>query len=109
MFEAGGFGVAVTVAAAQPFDPDSWGPASPGVTRRPSRLTDVLDVREFDDADFVRELTAVGVARAKLAAYEAAVVAEFAARRPQQWDLTDEQPGHGVEGWLPDRAPAGVS
>ena len=109
MFEAGGFGVALTVAHAQPFDPDSWGPTSPGVTRRASRLTDVLDVRRFDDADFVRELTAVGVARAKLAAYEAALVAGFAARRPRQHDLTEDQPGHGVEGYLPDRAPVGVS
>ena len=69
MFEAGGFGVAVTVAAAVPFDPDAGGPLPAGVTRRPSRLTDVLEVGGFGDADFVRELTAVGVARAKLAAY----------------------------------------
>jgi hypothetical protein len=44
-----------------------------------------------------------------LAAYEAGLVAEFARRRPAQTDLTADQPGHGVEGWVPDRAPAGVS
>ncbi|WP_216870732.1 HNH endonuclease signature motif containing protein, partial [Modestobacter excelsi] len=93
----------------QPFDPDAWGPPAAGVFRRRSRLTDVLDVAGFDDADFVRELVAVRDLRAQLAAYEAAVVAEFAARRPQRFDLTDDEPGHGVEGYLPDRAPAGVS
>ncbi|CCH90352.1 HNH endonuclease [Modestobacter italicus] len=109
MFEAGGYGVALTVAPARPLDPDAWGPAPEGVTRRPARVTDLLDVDGFDDAEMARELVAVAVGRAKLAAYEAALVAGFAARRPQQSDLTEDQPGHGVEGYLPDRAPAGVS
>ncbi len=109
MFEAGGYGVALTVAPARPSLPDAWGPAPEGVTRRPARLTDMLDVDGFDDAEIARELAAVAVGRAKLAAYEAALVAGLAARRPQQSDLTEDQPGHGVEGYLPDRAPAGVS
>jgi hypothetical protein len=109
VFEAGGFGVAVTVAPVQPFDAAEWGPLPEGVLRRPSRLTDLLDPGGFDDAGFVRELSAVSVAAAKLAAYQAALVAKMAARRPAQWDRTQDQPGHGVEGWLPDRPPAGVS
>ena len=109
MFEAGGFGVAVTVAQAQPFDPDRWGPPPAGVTRRRSRLTDVLDPAGFTDAGLAAELASIADVRAQLAAYEAGVVAELAARRPAAWDLTEEHPGHRVEGWSPDRVPASVS
>ena len=73
MFEAGGFGVAVTVIAAQPL---------PAGRRRVSRLTDFLDPRGFADAGLARELAAIGDVRAQLAAYEAGIVAEFASRRP---------------------------
>ncbi|MCZ2827937.1 HNH endonuclease signature motif containing protein [Modestobacter sp. VKM Ac-2986] len=54
-------------------------------------------------------MAAVADARAQLAAYEAVLVAELAARRPAQTDLTEDQPGHGVEGWSPARVQAGVS
>jgi hypothetical protein len=37
------------------------------------------------------------------------VVAEFARRRPVTSDLTEDEPGHAVEGWAPDRVPGGVS
>ncbi|QXG76214.1 HNH endonuclease [Modestobacter sp. L9-4] len=59
--------------------------------------------------ELVREMRAVADGRAQLAAYEAVLVAELAARRPAQTDLTDDQPGHGVEGWAPTRVPVGVS
>ncbi|MGY5883333.1 HNH endonuclease [Modestobacter lacusdianchii] len=57
----------------------------------------------------VGELASIADVRAQLAAYEAAVVAELARRRPVESDLTEEQPGHGVAGWVPDRVPVGVS
>ncbi|WP_460682892.1 HNH endonuclease signature motif containing protein [Modestobacter lapidis] len=69
----------------------------------------MLDPRGFDDAGLVAELGSVADLRAQLAAYEAGLVAEFARRRPAQTDLTGDRPGHGVDGWLPDRAPVGVS
>ncbi|MCZ2839467.1 HNH endonuclease signature motif containing protein [Modestobacter sp. VKM Ac-2985] len=62
----------------------------------------------MSDAGLAGELRAVVDIGAQLAAYEAVVVAELARRRPVEWDLTEEQPGHGVEGWLPDRVPVGV-
>ncbi|MCZ2820629.1 HNH endonuclease signature motif containing protein [Modestobacter sp. VKM Ac-2977] len=55
------------------------------------------------------ELGAIADVRAQLAAYEAVVVAELARRRPVEWDLSEEQPGHGAEGWRPVRVPVGVS
>jgi hypothetical protein len=100
VFEAGGFGVAVTVAPADPV---------PAGARRRSRLVEVLDPRGFPEAGLAGELGSIADVRAQLAAYEAGVVAEFAARRPVEWDLTADQRGHAVEGWLPDRAPVGVS
>ncbi|WP_460683072.1 HNH endonuclease signature motif containing protein [Modestobacter lapidis] len=78
-------------------------------SRRRARLVDVLDPAGFDDAGLVGELGSVADLRAQLAAYEAGLVAELAARRPAQSDLAEGEPGAGVEGWLPDRAPVGVS
>jgi len=100
VFEAGGFGVAVTVSLAEPV---------PAGRRRGSRLVEALDPRGFTDGGLVGELASIADVRAQLAAYEAGLVAEFASRRPVETDLTAEQPGHGVDGWLPDRAPVGVS
>ncbi|MFQ1002911.1 HNH endonuclease signature motif containing protein [Modestobacter sp. SSW1-42] len=54
-------------------------------------------------------MRAVADGRAQLAAYEAVLVAELAARRPAQTDLVDDQSGQGVEGWGPARVPVGVS
>jgi hypothetical protein len=107
--EAGGFGVAVTVSRADPRPSAEFDEIPPGVTRRPSRLTEVLDVDRFSDADLARELGSIGDVRAKVAAYEAAVVAALASRRPAEWDRRDDRPGHRVEGWSPDRVPVGVS
>ncbi|WP_460695145.1 HNH endonuclease signature motif containing protein [Modestobacter muralis] len=51
---------------------------------------------------------AVADGRGQLAAYDAVLIAQLAARRPAQTDLTEAEPGHGVEGWSPARTP-GVS
>ncbi|MCZ2805287.1 HNH endonuclease signature motif containing protein [Modestobacter sp. VKM Ac-2983] len=79
------------------------------MTRRRTRLSEVLPPSGFSDAGLVGELGTIADVRAQLAAYEAVVVAELARRRPVEWDLTDQQPGHGVEGWRPVRVPVGVS
>jgi hypothetical protein len=110
VFETGGFGVALTVSLVGAAVPDAVEPsAPPGVMRRPTRLSEVLPPARFDDAHIARELAAVSVGEAKLAAYRAALVAALAARRPVETDLTADQPGHAVAGWLPDREPVGVS
>ena len=68
MFEAGGFGVAVTVSPACPQWPAELDVVPAGVARRPSRLTDLLDPAGFDDGGLAGELAAVARARAQLAA-----------------------------------------
>jgi hypothetical protein len=98
--EAGWFGVAVRVAPAVA--------VSAGAPRGP-RLSDVLNPAGMSEAGLVGELHALGDGRSKFAAYEAVVVAQLAARRPAETDLTADQPGHRVEGWVPDRVPVGVS
>jgi hypothetical protein len=111
VFEAGGFRVAVTVSVAQSRYPDSDPEPLPvGVTRRRTRLVELLDPAGMAEAELVGQLATIADARAQLAAFEAGVVASFASRRPVDGDLTVDHPGHGVEGWVPDRAPAaGVS
>ncbi|MFQ1001839.1 HNH endonuclease [Modestobacter sp. SSW1-42] len=72
-------------------------------------MSEVLAPELCSEDELVREMRAVADGRAQLAAYEAVLVAELAARRPAQTDLTDDQPGHGVEGWGPARVAVGVS
>ena len=104
MWEAGELGVAVTVAVPRPVRSEL---VPTGVTRRRTRLCEVLDPAGFSDAGLVGELASIADVRAQLAAYEAGVVAELAARRPAQFDLAPDEPGAAVEGWTPDsRVPA---
>ena len=79
------------------------------MSRRRSRLTEVLDPYGFDDGGLVRELSAVSMGEAKLAAYQAGLVAAMAARRPASADRRPDEPGHRVDGWTPGSPPAGVS
>src|SRR4051812_1734341 len=116
MWEAGELGVAVTVALPRPVrsDPTPTGTSDPvptGTTRRRTRLCEVLDPAGFSDGGLMGELASIADVRAQLAAYEAGVVAELAARRPSEFDLAPDEPGAAVEGWTPDsRVPAaGVS
>ena len=67
MFEAGGFGVAVSVSPAFPVVPADLDPVPEGVVRRPSRLTEVLDPAGFSDAGLVGELVSFVGERAQLA------------------------------------------
>jgi hypothetical protein len=60
----------------------------------------------FTDGELAGQLAVIADARAQLAAYEAGLVAELAARRPAETDLAEDRPGHRVEGWGPDRVPA---
>ena len=103
-----GYGVGITVVDRAEF-PAARAPPPPGVTRRRSRLAELLTPELCSEDELVREMRAVADGRAQLAAYEAVLVAELAARRPAQTDLTDDQPGHGGEGWAPTRVPVGVS
>jgi hypothetical protein len=111
VFEAGGFGVAVTVSPRSSVSASlaELPPPPAGVTRRRTRLSEVLSPSGFSDAGLVGELGALADVRAQLAAYEAVVVAELARRRPVQWDLTEDRPGHRAEDWRPVREPVGVS
>jgi hypothetical protein len=103
-----GFGIAVTVSPVWS-PPAEWGESLPaGVTRRATRLTEILDPGELDGAGVAAELTAVACARAKIAAYEAGLVARLAALRSDRGDRK-EQPGAAVAGWLPEPPPVGVS
>ncbi|MFQ1002744.1 HNH endonuclease signature motif containing protein [Modestobacter sp. SSW1-42] len=104
----GGYGVGLTVVDRAESLP-AWAPPPPGVTRRRTRLSEVLAPESCSEEELVREMRAVADGRAQLAAYEAVLVAELAARRPAQTDLTDDQPGHSVEGWGPARVAVGVS
>ena len=104
----GGYGVGLTVVDRAESLP-AWPAPPPGATRRRTRLSELLAPELCSEDELVREMRAVADGRAQLAAYEAVLVAELAARRPAQTDLTDDQPGHGVEGWGPTRVAVGVS
>jgi hypothetical protein len=101
--------VAVTVSPVRPKPRGGLEPLPVGVTRRRTRLVEVLDPAGFTDEELAGQLAVVADARAQLAAYEAGLVASFAGRRPAQTDLTGDQPGHGVEGYGPGRVAADVS
>jgi hypothetical protein len=103
-----GYGVGVTVVD-RAESLAAWAPPPPGVTRRRSRLSELLVPASFSESELVREMGAVVDGRGQLAAYDAFLVAQMAARRPAQTDLTEDQPGHGVEGWSPARVPVGAS
>jgi hypothetical protein len=84
-----GYGVGLTVAPLGLGDP---GPAgAPGVVARSSRLSDVLPVGEWSDAEQGLELQRVQVLKAVLAAYESHLVMNFAGHRPAA-DAADPRP-----------------
>jgi hypothetical protein len=75
-----GYGVGLTVQPLGLEDPGSAGP--PGAVARPSRLTEVLPVGEWSDAEHALELERIQRMKSVLAAYEAAVVVGLAGHRP---------------------------
>src|SRR3954452_20714287 len=95
MREAGGFGLAVTVSLPGPVPAAQREPLPAGVRRRRTRLVEILDPAAFTDAELAGQLAVIADARAQLAAYEAGLVAELAARRPAETDLAADQPGTG--------------
>jgi hypothetical protein len=113
VFEAAGFGVAVTVVpvAALPGEPVPGELESPpvGVVRRRSRLTDLLEPRGFDDAGVAAELARVADAKSQLAAYEVALVIRLAELRSDHLDLRPGRRGAAADGWVSGRAFPGVS
>ncbi|HET6392106.1 MAG TPA: hypothetical protein VFG13_04735, partial [Blastococcus sp.] len=111
MFEGGAYGVGVTVASLEP----SPGPATvlpAGVVERPTRLGEMMPVAARTDTELAVELQRVDRVRGRLAAYEAELVAELAARRPDSTDRQIGEPGAASPDWVPapGREPApGVS
>jgi hypothetical protein len=75
------------------------GSSAPGVRR--ARLSEVLPVAAWSDAEKALELGRIQQARAMLDAYEAAVVVEFAADRPDAPDLPAGSPGAAVNARSP--------
>ncbi|MCZ2829259.1 HNH endonuclease signature motif containing protein [Modestobacter sp. VKM Ac-2986] len=71
-------------------------------------MAELLAPASFSETELAREMGAVADGRGQLAAYDAVLIAQLAARRPAQTDLTEDEPGHAVEGWSPARVP-GVS
>jgi hypothetical protein len=72
-------------------------------------LSELVDVAGMGSSGLVGELGALADGRAQFAAYEAMVVARFAALRPAGADRGEAEPGHRVAGWTPEEPPAGVS
>jgi hypothetical protein len=111
VFEGGGFGVGVTVT---PIDVEPW-PVEflpPGVVARPTRLGEMMPAAARTDAEIALELQRVQQMEARLAAYNAELVAELAARRPDALDRQIGEPGAASPDWLPGpgrEAAAGVS
>ena len=103
------FGVSVTVSQRPSARPGLPVPLPAGVTRRRARLSEVIDVAGMDEVGLAEELGTIADARSQLAAYEAVVVARFAALRPADTDRGPEEPGHRVAGWCAEEPPAGVS
>jgi len=89
--------------------PAPLSPLAPGESRRRTRLAEIIDVGGLDAPELGGELSTLADVRAQLAAYEAVVVARFAALRPASADRGPEEPGHRVAGWCAEEPPAGVS
>jgi hypothetical protein len=85
-----GYGVGLTVAPLGPLPGSELVP--PGVVARPSRLSEVLPVADWSDAEHAMELQRVQALKAALAAYESHLVMSFAGQRPAP-AAADPRPG----------------
>ncbi|QNG37113.1 DUF222 domain-containing protein [Geodermatophilaceae bacterium NBWT11] len=99
-------GVSASLAVPDPW-PDEELPA--GVTRRRTRLSEIVDVSHWDDAACAQALQALADADSQLAAFRADVVKRFADVRPDLWDLNPDDPAAKVEGWGSGRTFNGVT
>ncbi|SDY33142.1 protein of unknown function [Modestobacter sp. DSM 44400] len=104
----GEWSLALSVGPSLPAAPE-WPPRPAGVTRRPVRLTELVQPSTFDGARCAAELSLVEQMKAQLDAYQLAVVKQLADQRPDLWDLTPDDPGGKAEGWVPARTFAGVT
>src|SRR4051794_16677552 len=95
---SGGYGVALTAApiCEEECPPETWSPPA-GVMRYPTRLGELLPPGARNDAELAEELARIGTARSRLAAYEAQLIRELAARRPAAAD--PRPPGVPAEAW----------
>jgi hypothetical protein len=97
MFPGSGFGVGLTVAELEV----DLGPAVPGESMRPARLSEVLPVAARSAAEISRELQRVDAAEAMLAAYRADLVLGLAAHRPDE-DADGRSPVPGTSEFFVD-------
>src|SRR5688572_9830370 len=91
MFPGSGFGVGLTVAELEV----DLGPALPGESMRPARLSEVLPVAARSAGEISLELQRVAAAEAMLAAYRADLVMGLAAHRADE-DADERSPVPGT-------------
>src|SRR5947209_11879276 len=106
MFD-GGFQLGVTVNAVDEL-PADW-PTPAGAVDRPSRLGEFLPVGVRSDSELAGDLQRLGEIRSVLAAYEAELVVELAARRPAALDSEIGRPSRAGESARESLAAVGVS
>src|SRR5688572_12000420 len=97
MFPGSGFGVGLTVAELEV----DLGPALPGESMRPSRLSEVLPVTARSDGETALELGRVQNLKSMLAAYEAELVMGLAAHRADE-DADERSPVPGTSEFFVD-------
>jgi hypothetical protein len=94
-----GYGVGLTVAPLGPVAGAELLP--PGVPGRPSRFSEVFPRGSRSPAETARELERIQEHKAVLAAYEAHLVMDLAAHRPEAVDRQPGEPGRGVNALSP--------
>jgi hypothetical protein len=97
MFPGSGFGVGLTVAELEV----DLGPAVPGESMRPARLSEVLPVAARSAGEISLELQRVDAVEAMLAAYRADLVLGLAAHRPDE-DADGRSPVPGTSEFFVD-------
>jgi hypothetical protein len=109
MFPPGGFGVGVTVAALTPALREDDIVLPVGVTSRPSRLGDLLQVALMTPEQKAAQLQRVEEAEAALAAFKAELLVGLAADRPAADDRQRGQVGAASGEWAAQLLDEGVS
>jgi hypothetical protein len=97
MFPGSGFGVGLTVAELEV----DLGPALPGESMRPARLSEVLPVAARSAGEISLELQRVDAVEAMLAAYRADLVMGLAAHRADE-DADGRSPVPGTSEFFVD-------
>jgi Domain of unknown function (DUF222) len=107
MFSPGAFAVGVSVASIDPGVPDEEVPPDPEPW--PSRLGEMLPVREMTDAQMAFHLRRVEQVEAELAAFKAELIVGLAEQRPAWADRRAGQPGAASGEWAAELLDGEVS